>query len=73
MLVKNCSAIGVHWGVCYRHRPDVVLSVRDDILRRYRAGELRPPVSPTLPLDGIPDALAELEARGVAGRLVLTP
>jgi len=73
VLVKNYSVIGVHWGVYHQHRVEVVQSAHDDILRRYRAGELRPPVSRTLPLDGIPDALAELESRGVAGRLVLTP
>ncbi|WP_416897074.1 MAG: NADPH:quinone oxidoreductase family protein [Minwuia sp.] len=73
VLVKNYSVVGVHWGVYHQHRRDVIETAHEDILRRYAAGEIRPAIARTLTLDGIPEALEALEARSVAGRLVVTP
>ena len=73
LLVKNYSVVGVHWGVYHQHSRAVIEEAHADILRRYAAGELKPPVTRTLPLEGIPEALAALESREVAGRLVVTP
>lgn len=73
VLVKNYSVVGVHWGVYHQHRRDVIEAAHADILRRYDAGELRPAVTRTVTLEDIPEALAALEARGVMGRIVVTP
>jgi NADPH2:quinone reductase len=74
VLVKNYSVVGLHWGAYPRHgRRDVVEAAHDALLSLYRSGAIRPDVTATCGLDGIPGALADLEARRVTGRLVLVP
>jgi NADPH2:quinone reductase len=74
VLVKNYSVVGLHWGAYAEHgRRDVVEAAHADLLRLYRDGSIRPAVAETVGLDGIPAALAALEARQVQGRLVLVP
>ena len=74
VLVKNYSVVGLHWGAYAQHggRP-VIEAAHADLLRLYREGSILPPVSEVVDLDGIPAALAALEARQVSGRLVLVP
>ena len=74
VLVKNYSVLGLHWGAYAAHGGRAVIeAAHTDLLRLYRAGSIRPDVSEVVDLDGIPDALARLEARQVSGRVVLTP
>lgn len=74
LLVKNYSVVGLHWGVYVEHGGrSVVDAAHQDLLRLYRAGSISPPIAESISLDGIPAALASLEAREVAGRLVVTP
>jgi NADPH2:quinone reductase len=74
VLVKNYSVLGLHWGAYVEHggRP-VIEAAHEDLLRLYRAGDIRPPITEAVPLDEVPRALAALEARQVAGRLVVAP
>ncbi len=73
LLVKNYSVVGLHWGAYVDHggRP-VIEAAHADLLDRYYAGTIRPPVAEQVPLAELPDALARLEARQVRGRLVVT-
>lgn len=74
VLVKNYSVVGLHWGAYVAHGGRAVVEASHaDLLRLYRAGAIRPEVQETVGLDGIPDALARLEARQVTGRIVLVP
>ncbi|MFC3229706.1 NADPH:quinone oxidoreductase family protein [Marinibaculum pumilum] len=73
ILVKNYSVIGVHWSQYSRHMPEVIADAHKDLLRLYAEGAIRPALNRTLGLAEIPDALAALEDRKVAGRLVLVP
>jgi NADPH:quinone reductase len=74
VLVKNYSVVGLHWGAYVEHggRP-VVEAAHEELMDLYRTGRIHPDVTGTIDLEGVPDALASLEARAVTGRLVLTP
>ncbi|MBM3683373.1 MAG: NADPH:quinone oxidoreductase family protein [Actinobacteria bacterium] len=74
VLVKNYAVVGLHWGAYVEHAGRAVIeAAHDDLLRLYRSGSIRSDVTGTVPLEGVPDALAALEARAVTGRLVVTP
>ena len=74
ILVKNYAVIGLHWGAYVEHGQRAVLDqAHADLVGLYRRGAIRPPISSTIPLEGIPEALAALEDRSVIGRLVLIP
>ena len=73
VLVKNYAIIGVHWGNYFLHRRDVVERAHAELLRLHAAGLVRPPVTATVGLEGIPAALDALERRAVLGRTVVVP
>jgi NADPH:quinone reductase len=74
VLVKNYSVVGLHWGAYPRHgRRDVIEAAHADLLSLYRSGAVRPDVTATCDLAGVPGALADLEARRVTGRVVVVP
>ncbi len=74
VLVKNYSVVGLHWRAYVEHGGRAVIdAAHADLLRLYRAGSIKPDVTETVSLEGIPDALAVLENRQVSGRLVLVP
>lgn len=74
VLVKNYSVVGLHWGAYVEHGGRAVVdAAHADLLRLYRAGSIKPDVTETVPLDGIPAALEALEKRRISGRVVLVP
>jgi NADPH:quinone reductase len=74
VLVKNYSVVGLHWGAYVEHGGRAVIEAAHlDLIRLYRAGAIKPDVTGTVGLDGVPDALRRLEARQVSGRLVVVP
>lgn len=74
VLVKNYAVVGLHWGAYVEHGGRAVIDAAHvDLLRLYRAGAIRPDVTGTVDLHGVPDALHRLETRQVAGRLVVVP
>lgn len=73
VLVKNYSVVGVHWGAYSNHRREVIDEAHAELMRLYAEGAVRPLVSEVVGLDGVPAALAALEARQVRGRVVLVP
>jgi NADPH:quinone reductase-like Zn-dependent oxidoreductase len=45
--------------------------VQDDVWAGYREGALRPIIWKTLPLGGVPEALAAIESRDSYGKVVI--
>jgi NADPH2:quinone reductase len=64
--------VGVFVGEFMRREPERFAHSIERLGRWFREGKLRPHVSRTLPLDRAAHALAELAARRVAGKIVLT-
>ncbi len=72
LLVKNVAALGFYWGSYRRHDPARVRAGLLTLLTWWREGRLRPQVAATYPLARAREALADLLARRVAGKIVLT-
>jgi NADPH2:quinone reductase len=72
ILVKNFSAIGVVFGEQSWRYPDDTRRRLAELLRHYEAGRLKPRVWKTYPLEHAPAALADMAARRVTGKIVLT-
>ena len=73
ILVKNFSVTGVVFGEHSSRYPDDTRARLGQLLSDFAAGHLKPRISKTYPLDQARAALAEMAARRVVGKLVLTP
>ena len=73
VLLDNRAVIGVDWGAWSRGDPAGNRALVADVLERVAAGDLHPVVPATYPLERAAEALAELAARRVTGKLALLP
>ena len=71
ILLKNISVVGVEWPSYLAHDRQVLEDAQEDIWKGYREGALRPVISRVLPLTGVADALAAIEARESYGKIVI--
>lgn len=71
LMVKNISAIGVHWGSYRRHDPKRLKDSFGELFSWFQKGLLKPAVSDTLALTETAVALRRLLERKVTGKLVL--
>lgn len=73
ILLRNRRVVGVDWGAWATRHPDANRALLDDVLALVAAGRIDP-VEPTpYRLEDAAVALADLEARRVAGKAVLVP
>lgn len=72
ILVKNFSVIGVVFGEHSHRYPDQSRALLTRLLAAWEQGRLKPRIWKTLPLDRAADAFAEITARRVQGKMVLT-
>ena len=72
LLVKNISVIGYYWGGYLKFAPKVLHDSLDTLLGWYEAGELKPHISHTLPLERAGEALELLRSRKSTGKVVVT-
>jgi NADPH2:quinone reductase len=72
VLVKNFSVVGVVFGAHSDRFPENTRRRFGRLLQHYLAGELRPRIHGTWPLERAVEALAEITARRVTGKMVLT-
>jgi NADPH2:quinone reductase len=72
LLLKGYAAVGVWWDPFTKREPELNASNFEALERLYAAGRLRPRVQATYPLERVAEALEEILARRVAGKLVLT-
>jgi NADPH:quinone reductase len=73
VLLNNRTVVGVDWGAWAMHNPDDNRSLTAELMAAVESGRLDPPEPTIYPLDKAADALADLEGRRVAGKLVLVP
>jgi len=71
ILFRCVSVVGAAWGHFALTRPDYLREVGEDLERMVREGHVRPIVGTTYPLEGVPDALRDLDGRRAVGKLVL--
>ncbi|MCW5772873.1 MAG: NADPH:quinone oxidoreductase family protein [Rhodospirillaceae bacterium] len=69
LLLRNASAIGVYWS--HEHDAALIEATVRDLFALHAAGKIRPLVDTRWRLDELPAALAALQSRQSAGKIVL--
>jgi len=73
MLLKGASVVGVFWGDYVRREPQANATDMKDMMTLLAKGVLRPHVSASYPLDQVPQALNDMAARKVTGKVLILP
>lgn len=73
VLLRNRRVVGVDWGAWAGRHPQENAAMLTEILELIAAGSLSPVEPARYPLSRAADALDDLEARRVAGKVVLVP
>ena len=71
MLLKGSSVVGVFWGRFAEEEPEANARNTAELIRLLHAGELKPHVSATYPLEQTAKALNLVAARRVLGKIVI--
>lgn len=71
LLLRNVSVVGAAWGAFAFERPEYVREVDEDLRRMVAAGHVRPLIGKRYPLEGVRDALEDLDNRRAVGKVVL--
>jgi NADPH2:quinone reductase len=71
-LVKGCDIVGVFWGAFVDRDPVANAENNAQLFSWFEAGKIRPHVDHTYPLAKAVDALNDVLARKVKGKIVLT-
>lgn len=71
-LLKEASIIGVWWGTWAGHNPRDALNNMSDLAAMVEAGELKPRVTESYPLERFAEAFAAITQRRAKGKVVLT-
>ncbi|MDQ2819626.1 MAG: NADPH:quinone oxidoreductase family protein [Pseudomonadota bacterium] len=73
MLLKGASVIGVFWGEFVKREPKANLAAMGQLLGWLAEGKLRPHISARYRLDQTAQALNDMAARKVTGKVVINP
>lgn len=73
LLLGNISVVGVGWGAYAMSRPGHIGTEWEAMLRHLRSGALDPVLGASYPLAEAAEAIASLETRQVAGKVLLLP
>ncbi len=71
LLIKNISAIGLHWSDYRDRAPDTIRRVQENIFHLWSEGKLRSPVTAVYQLEQAPVALCCVRERSVLGKIAL--
>lgn len=73
LLLKGAALVGVFWGEFARREPKRNAAGMMELLGWIRSGLLRPRISRSYTLEQAPQALADMAARKVIGKVVVSP
>ncbi len=71
VLLKSCQIVGVFWGAFTERDPKENFKNLDEMAEMVRNGTLKPHISATYPLEQAAQALNDMKARKVTGKVVL--
>ncbi len=71
LLLRNFSAVGVYWGLYRKKMPEVIPEAHAELLELYRTGAIDPVIQRVVPFEHAADAVSELAARRVTGKIVV--
>ncbi|WP_204115244.1 zinc-binding dehydrogenase [Shimia biformata] len=72
-LLKGCAIVGVFWGAFRRQFPSEDAANFDQLFEWFEAGKLAPQISKTYALANAGQALIDLAARNVVGKVIVKP
>jgi NADPH2:quinone reductase len=72
-LLKGCQIVGVFWGAFTARDPKGNQANLNELMDWVREGKLKPYVSKTYKFTQVAEALNDMDARKVMGKIVLTP
>ena len=72
-LLKGASIVGVFWGDFQKREPDRARKEMAELIATVAAGRMKPLVSRRYPLDEAAQALTDMAARKVVGKVVVVP
>ena len=72
-LLKGCDIRGVFWGAAVERDPDGHRANMAQLLEWVKDGKLKPHIHATYPLEQISEALEEIAARPVFGKVIVHP
>lgn len=70
-LLKGCSVIGVFWGAFAERQPKDNFRNFQELLGFWQAGQLKPHIHATYPLEQAAEALNEMLGRRVMGKILM--
>jgi NADPH2:quinone reductase len=73
MLLKGASLVGVFWGEFAKREPANNQKGLAEMMGWIREGKLKPLISKTYTLEEAPQALLDVAARKVVGKVVIKP
>ncbi len=73
VLLKGAQIVGVFWGSFTAREPERHQANIRELMDWYSAGKLKPRVDATYPFTRVAEALGDLAARRVKGKVVLVP
>ena len=73
MLLKGASVVGVFWGEFVKREPKANLAAMGQLLGWLAEGKIRPHISARYSLDQTAQALNDMAARKVTGKVVINP
>jgi NADPH2:quinone reductase len=72
-LLKGCSIVGVFWGSFMTREPERARDMHAELLRWVESGKIKLKISGQYPLERAAEALDEIAARRVQGKIALVP
>lgn len=72
LLVKNISVLGFYWGGYLKFKPEVLTDSLQALFKMHGAGQLRPHISHSFPLEQADEGLEVLRSRQSTGKVVIT-
>ncbi len=72
-LVKNCSILGLYWGLYGRNEPRALRDCHEQLLELAADGAIKPLVSERLGLADVVAGLEQLASGTVIGRVTFLP
>jgi NADPH2:quinone reductase len=73
VLLKNFSAVGLHWGAYFEHDAAKIRAAQDALFAMRKEGRIAPVISATYALDDAAKALDALGGRATTGKVLLRP
>ncbi len=73
VLLKGCEIVGVFWTSFVEREPETHRANTAQILEWCKEGKIVPHIHETFPLEDTPKALALIEGRKVAGKVIIHP